>query len=713
MDESSIELEEVSVTAQKPLVKVEIDKLTYSAKDDPESSTSNVLDLLRKVPLVTVDGEDEIQLKGSSNFKIYLNGKPSNMISGNPSQVLKSMPANSVKDIEVITDPGVKYDAEGVGGIINIVTDKRVDDGYSGSVGANGDTFGGYGGNAYLATRYGKFGFTGNSGYYYHKRPESESGFTREEFSPQNLLTLNGKNKSDGGGLFLSGALSFEPDTLNLFNLSGSRYGGKFKSHSMQEALSSGARPYSYNTRSNSTVEYGGMSLSADYQRSFKRKGEMLTISYRFEDNPNDSEYDSEYENVTGVFYYTDGYKLRSVNNAGGKEHTGQLDYVNPLNGKHSIETGLKYIFRDNTSRADHTFFDTEEGVWKPDVSRKNDLDHTQNITSGYAGYGFKSGKTGVKLGFRGEYTQQEIHFMGSQLDTIVQTNFFDLVPSVTLSYQLGMTRTLRGGYNMRISRPGIWYLNPYVNDVDPNNISYGNPNLDAEKQHNFNINYGAFSQKLNFNVTLSYAFARNAVTGYSFIENGVTHNTYANIGKNQTVGTNLYVSWTPTQVVRTYLNGGINYTDIRSTEKSELRNSGFSGRAFGGLTFTFPGDFRVGANGGLFLNRIQLQTKQSPFYFYSFSLMKSFLNKKLDLSLNLQDVLSKNRKISSTTTGEGFWQENIFHYPMRSIRLSVSYRFGELKASMKKVQRTISNEDLMQGEGSQQNTTTPPAGGN
>ncbi len=284
---------------------------------------------------------------------------------------------------------------KGVGGIINIVTDKRVDDGYSGSVGANGDTFGGYGGNAYLATRYGKFGFTGNSGYYYHKRPESESGFTREEFSPQNLLTLNGKNKSDGGGLFLSGALSFEPDTLNLFNLSGSRYGGKFKSHSMQEALSSGARPYSYNTRSNSTVEYGGMSLSADYQRSFKRKGEMLTISYRFEDNPNDSEYDSEYENVTGVFYYTDGYKLRSVNNAGGKEHTGQLDYVNPLNGKHSIETGLKYIFRDNTSRADHTFFDTEEGVWKPDVSRKNDLDHTQNITSGYAGYGFKSGKQG------------------------------------------------------------------------------------------------------------------------------------------------------------------------------------------------------------------------------------------------------------------------------------------------------------------------------
>lgn len=115
MVESATQLKEVSVTAQAPLVKVEIDKITYNAKEDPESTTSNVLDLLRKVPLVTVDGEDEIQLKGSSNFKIYLNGKPSNMISSNPSQVLKSMPANSVKDVEVITDPGAKYDAEGVG----------------------------------------------------------------------------------------------------------------------------------------------------------------------------------------------------------------------------------------------------------------------------------------------------------------------------------------------------------------------------------------------------------------------------------------------------------------------------------------------------------------------------------------------------------------------------------------------------------------------
>ena len=713
MKESSTELEELSVTAQRPLVKVEIDKLTYSAKDDPESSTSNVLDLLRKVPLITVDGEDEIQLKGSSNFKIYLNGKPSNMVSNNPSQVLKSMPANSVKDVEVITDPGAKYDAEGVGGIINIVTDKRVDDGYSGSVGANGDTFGGYGGNAYLSTKYGKFGFSGNAGYFYHDRPESESNYTREEFnpSPVNRLIQNGTSESNGGGLFLSGTMSYEPDTLNLFNISASRFGGEFKSLSSMVASSEGIRPYSYNTNSNSIGNFGGMNVSADYQRSFKKKGELLTLSYRLEKNPNDSEFESEYDNVEGGFYYESGYKLRSSNDAVGQEHTTQIDYVNPLNENHSIEAGLKYIFRDNSSRGNHTYFDVIDGVWYPDLDRKNDLDHKQNITSGYLGYGYKTGKIGFKVGLRGEQTNQKIVFISSTTDS-VRTKFFDMIPSATVSYQLGMTQNIKAGYNMRISRPGIWYLNPYINDMDPNNISYGNPNLESEQQHNFNINYGTFTQKINFNATLTYSFAQNAVTSISFIdENGVTNNTYANVGKNQTIGTNIYASWTPTVSIRTYINGGMNYTDIRSNDESGLSNSGFSGRAFGGITYTLPLDIRLGANGGLFMNRIQLQTVQSPFYYYSFSLMKSFLDKKLDLALNVQDIFSKYREISSTTTGVGFKQKSINMNPVRNLRLSVTYRFGNLKSSMKRVQRTITNEDVMQGEsGSQQGgaTTTP-----
>jgi len=712
LSESSTQLDEISVVAQRPLVKVEIDKLTYSAKDDPEASTSSVLDLLRKVPMVTVDGEDKIQLKGSTNFKIYLNGKPSNMITNNPSQVLKSMPANSIKDIEVITDPGAKYDAEGVGGIINIITDKRVDDGYSGSVGANGDTYGGYGGNAYLALKYGKFGFTGNASYYHHSRPESESTYIREDFAPnpENMLTQDGTNKSKGGGLFFSGALSYEPDTLNLFNLSVSRFGGDFSSTGLQNALSKGAQNYSYRAHSFSEQEYGGVELSADYQRNFKKKGEMLTFSYRFQQNPNDGEYESRFTDVTGNYFYPEGYRRKSINDAGGKEHTGQIDYVNPLTNKHTVETGLKYIFRQNTSESDNTYFDVEDNTWKVDLSRKNDLDHDQHIVSGYAGYSFKTGKIGVKTGLRGEYTDQDIHFMSAK-DTTIQTHFFDLVPSLTFSYQLGMAQTLRVGYNMRISRPGIWYLNPYVNDLNPTNISYGNPKLDAEQSHSFNINFGSFSQKVNLNASLSYSFTKNAIAYYSFIKNGVTHNTYDNIGKNQNLGLNLYGSWTPSAIIRLYANANVNYTDIRSTNDNQLKNNGFSGEGFGGLMLTFPKDFRVGANAGIFSGRVQLQTSQSAFYFYSFNVMKSFLNKKLDVNLSASNPFAEFVEFSSTTKGEGFMQKSTFMQPMRSFRLSVTYRFGDLKTSIKKVQRTISNDDVKAGESSSQTGTSGSTG--
>ena len=144
--DASNELAEVVVTAQKPLVKADIDKIEYNIADDPDSETNSLLGMLRKVPMVTVDGEDNIQVNGSSNFKVYVNGRPNNMMSNNPKEVLKSMPANTIKHIEVITNPGPKYDAEGVGGILNIVTVGGGFEGYTVTLSANGSNRGAGGG---------------------------------------------------------------------------------------------------------------------------------------------------------------------------------------------------------------------------------------------------------------------------------------------------------------------------------------------------------------------------------------------------------------------------------------------------------------------------------------------------------------------------------------------------------------------------------------
>jgi outer membrane receptor protein involved in Fe transport len=694
LSEASTELGEVSVVAQRPLVRVEIDRLFYSVQDDPEASTQSVLDLMRKVPLITIDGEDNIQLRGSTNYKIYLNGKPSNMISNNPREVLRSMPASSIKDIEIITDPGARYDAEGVGGIINIITDKRVDDGYSGSVGARAGTFGDYGGNAFLNAKYGKFGFSGNISRFQQRQPESTSWSERKDF--ENTLTQTGTNDWQFNGMFSSAMISFEPDTLNLFSVSINGWSGRSKNTNNRDFLSVGTRPYQYNQLSENSGTFGDISMSADYQRSFSKKDEMLTFSYRFQNNPNNS---SSWFGISNSNYsfFPSGYQQKSDNRASGNEHTGQVDYVNPLTKKHVMEVGGKFIFRHNFSEADHWFRNQENLPWEVLTRPSNDLDHQQQITSGYAGYTFRESKFSLKTGLRAEYTSQTIIFGDTPS---FGNSYFDLVPSAAVSYQLKPTTTLRLNYNKRINRPGIWQLNPYVYDTDPTNIHYGNPDLNSENTHSFSLSYSHFHRKYNINASMNYNFSNNAITWYQFEKDGVINHTVANIGSRKGVGLNLSGRWSPTQKFMINLNGNINYSDLSGSSDFAYSNSGFAGNAFTNMSYTFPKDWRLSANGGFFTPWVQLQSKNSTHHFHGFNLQKSFLDKKLDVSMNISSPFMKTFTRKNESWGTGFTQQSEFVNHRRSVGISVTYRFGNLRSQITRVQRGITNDDVMSGGG-------------
>ena len=231
---SKTTLSEVVVSAQRPLVKVDLDKITYSLEDDPDSKTSTLMDMLKKVPMITVDAEDKIELKGSSSYKIYMDGKPSSMLANNPKDILKSMPASSIKNIEVITDPGPKYDAEGLAGIINIITNKQSSlGGYTATVNSRVDTRGGYGLGAFLTMKKGKIGFTGNYNYYNYKSPWADGAHSsRENFQSENrrFMESSGRSKFTGDGQYGGGELSYEIDTLNLINIGFDKYVLSFNS---------------------------------------------------------------------------------------------------------------------------------------------------------------------------------------------------------------------------------------------------------------------------------------------------------------------------------------------------------------------------------------------------------------------------------------------------------------------------------------------------
>lgn len=700
-------LDEVTVVAQKPLVKVEIDKLTYSLQDDPESQTNNTLDMLRKVPMITVDGNDEIQLQGSTNFKIYVNGKPSNMLSNNPSDVLKSMPASSVKDIEVITDPGAKYDAEGVGGIINIITTKNLFQGYTGTVRASASTLGRFGGGAYVSAKYGKFGITANYNYNYNNSPWNESYSIREDYGTDSRAgsVLNQSGRSKNQGPFQFGYLegSYEIDSLNLItvganlfrgdNTSKTEYAVEMLGRNGSELLPS----YSYNRNSRSTSVFGSTDINVDYQHSTHKKGELLTLSYRFSQSPNNSESYTELLDVVDYPLMSD-YPQWTINDAATNEHTFQFDYTTPTWKNHTLEAGVKYIYRGSDSETDRRYYRDSIQDWESVYDANSDFRHNQHIYSAYLGYAMKFGKLGTKFGVRGEGTSLNVKYAYDPSMNF-KTNYFDVVPNLTLSYQITQAQQVRVGYNMRIRRPGIRYLNPYINDTDPLNISYGNPNLDSEKSHNIRLNYSIFTQKFNMNFSGNYRFVNNSIEQYTWVnDQGISETTYGNIGRTRSVGAFLYASYSPIAMLRIFTNAGMNYEKLQSTE-GNLANDGFSGRVFAGAQLTLPKDFRIDLNGGYFSPRINLQGKSSSMYFTGISLNKSFFDKKLTVSLSCNNPFWKTIKMESNTADDTFNMKTVSYNHARDFRLSVSYRFGSLKDVIKKVKRGISNDDSMGGE--------------
>jgi outer membrane receptor protein involved in Fe transport len=251
----------------------------------------------------------------------------------------------------------------------------------------------------------------------------------------------------------------------------------------------------------------------------------------------------------------------------------------------------------------------------------------------------------------------------------------------------------------MRIQRPGIWNLNPYVNNSDPKNISFGNPDLKVVVSNNFNLNYGIFKPKFNLNANLYYSFVNNSIQQVTTLDNDVSQSTYENIGKTKNLGLYFYGSWNPIMKLRIYANTFGSYTNIQANDVSGMKNSGFMGQIFGGIQYNFPRDLTLSLNGGASAPWITLQGKSSGFHYTALSINKSYMKKKLTLSFSMQNVFEKYIFYNSTTQTDQFRTISNYTYPARNFRISISYKFGEMKQQIKKVQRGIENDDSSGGQ--------------
>lgn len=701
-------LSEVNVTAARPVIKQEIDRIIYDVQADPESKVNTVLDMMRKVPLLSVDAEDNIQLKGSGSYKILINGKPSSLVARNPSDVFKSMPAANIEKIEVITTPPAKYDSEGLAGIINIITKKNIDAGYNGSLNyRHSFPTGGPGGSGSITVKQGKFGISAFGGLNKSKSPEAAQGSSRNTFGNEDLgilptfLSQVGANSSAGQSLYLNTELSYEIDTLNL--ISGEFSINKYTNdglYNLSSMLMQANDPYqSYRAESNSNYGWKGYDLSLNYQKGFKSdKNRLLTFSYKVNNSTNSQ--GSDY-NIFDRFNYNLVMfpNYRQYNDGTSVEQTLQADYVHPVGKKLNIEGGVKAILRDNSSIFEYQG-QQATGEYAVDSLRTNNFNNKQNVYGIYNSYQYNLTNWGFKAGVRVELTTIDADFISQ--DGSLAKDFFNVIPSLSVNRKFKDMSSLNFGYTQRIERPGIWELNPFV-QRQPNYESTGNPDLQPVLNNSFELNYSRF-KKGSINVGLNYSFANNTIQRVSSYipETEITRSTYVNTGKDRKFGTNFNISYPFTPTLNLSLGGNMNYIWLEGNINGvTVKNEGLQGYAYGYLSYKLKTGWRLGGNFNYNSSWITLQGSSKPMLYTSFSLGKDIIKDKLTFSGSVSNPWMKFQSWENETEGVNFTQRSYSNSFSRRVNLSLNWRFGKLKESIKKNKRGISNDDVKAGGGS------------
>lgn len=699
MAENAAMLGEVEVVVTKPLVVKEIDRLGYDVQADEDAKTSTVQDVLRKVPMVTVDADGTIKVKGSTNFKIYKDGRPNNAFTNNAKDIFAAIPASMIKKIEVITDPGAKEDAEGVGAILNIVTMENTSmNGIMGNASLSWSTRDvAPMPNIWLTGNVGKLVMSMYGGYHHQAykagRSESESEFTYIESG--NRQKSSNKSESMGNVAFWGIDASYEIDSLNLITM---EFGGfYYNAKSRSEAFTGMYDPdnntvYSFNTRYYSPrTRYLDFNGNFNYQRLTHRKGEVITLSYQVSHNNNKTLSESEYFDLVNFPAPYSGINANS--NLNFLENTGQIDWTRPFGEHNKLSVGAKVIARNNKSETTNEYIGVGDDY--------TNFTHNTTVGAGYFDYRYSVGKFNARAGLRYEYSRLSAKFKdGSNPDFGSSLN--DWVPNASFMYNINDASTVKLAYSTRINRPGINYLNP-AETYSPTSLSYGNPDLESIHYNSLSINYSLIKQKFNLDATLSYDFANNTITSLTTVDaNDFSTTTYDNVGRERTVELSLFGQWSVTPKTTLMLNGSVYYNHLRIPEVS---NHHWGVDVFFRASQQLPWKLRI--EGFMFYNHGRLNNVYSynastiRGLFHGFSLQRNFLKEdRLTAKVQIMNPFAfhgiGDRQV--TNRGEYYGWTNSTWKQARGLRLSVSYRFGSVKATVKKTTASIVNDDLQGG---------------
>ena len=689
------ELEGVVIKAQKQLIKQEIDRIAYDVQSDEESKTQTVIDMLRKVPMVTVDGQDNILVKGNSSFKVYKNGHLDPSLTKNAKEVLKAMPATMVKRIEVITDPGAREDAEGVDAILNIVmVNGSKMQGITGVVSASYTSLShpnfytsltGQMGKLLLSVDYGFSKMTDKDSY---NRTEVD----RTYLNTGNRMLSNSESSNPGDIHYTNLNASYDIDSLNLISAS---FGGYFYKLNVQGDgstwLGHDDQPiYSYNNHYwMPGYQHHSWNGRLDYEHKTQRKGERLTLSYMLALTRQHTDQENTYTELMNVPFPYSGSMMKERERF--TEHTFQADWLRPLGKGHQLEIGAKYIDRNNNSHNTQDFYDT-------DMLTSNEFQHTTRVLAGYADYIYKRNKWSARAGLRYEYSFMQGSYPDGKGESF-DKHLGDWVPQATLKYQLTDAQSLKLNYTTSINRPGISYLNPAAS-ITPTVVSQGNPNLESSHTQRLSLIYSYILPKLTFQFAPAYSFSSGGISSVQTAKGDVRYTTYDNILRYRRFSVEQYVQWKPFDGTTLIINNNLRYEHNENPNLGYCTH-GWSDIGYVHLTQKLPWKLRLylSVNGKIGHSPSGVYYIQHSWYNYYASLQRSFLKgDRLTVRLGANSPFDKYLPSVAETVNGNYRDYQQSWNRGRCFTVSVNWRFGSLKSSVKKTEHSIENDDVVGG---------------
>lgn len=694
-------LNEVQVVGQRSQMKFEIDRKVFNVDQSLATAGGSASDVLGNIPSVQVDPEGEVSLRGNSSVTVWINGKESGLSADNRAQILEQLPAESIERVEVITNPSAKYNPEGTAGIINIVLKKNRKAGYYGSLQAGVDTRGGYNAAGNVNFSSGKFESFVNVGTRVRKS-EGEGYTNRQNLddngNPVSYLNQLRNDEDTRKPVIARMGTTYHATDKDHFSFSGFGLLGRGDETDWLNYTSN--IPGSFTNSLRTSAEKRKMNIGnfeIGYKRDFSEKSNLdLSASYNLVNITPESSF-LQVSNYAGGTS-TSSYQFQE-NVMKPRKWEFQADYVTEFGEQNKIEAGYKGEFLTSKSKVS-TYSGTSEGNAAFNEGLYNNFTYDQNVNALYATYSKRINRFGIQLGLRGEHTRTNTNSLGyNQSETdhpAYKDDYFSFYPSAFLSYQLPSNNELQLNYTRRVSRPWGGQLNPFVNLTDSTNISYGNPLLLPQYSNSLELNYIKNWENHTLSASLYYRNTDNVIQRISYRDGDIMKSTFENIAKTQSAGTelilknNLFRMIDLTSTLNFYYNklDGFSYLPAGATTPVVGEaDEDFSWSARIIANIMLPWGVSLQATGDYNSRELVAQGYRKANHAIDLGLRKSFLDRKLSLTINTRDLLNS-RKRETITSGSGFSQESVFARSGRTVGFTLTYNFGNMKGSSKRPDR-------------------------